>query len=155
MSERRAGGPGRLQGIMRRSSSDMKAIRRQTALLERATRTLNGALPGRLHGHWQVAALSTDALIVTAESSAWATPLRAYQSALLATAGESLGVRPARLQIRLATPPPARPPRRRSATLSDETARHLESAARGMDDKRLAESLRRLASRRRGASGDG
>ncbi len=154
MSERRAGGPGRLQGIMRRSSSDMGAIRRQTALLERATRTLNGALPGRLHGHWQVAALSTDALIVTAESSAWATPLRAYQAALLEAAAESLGVRPARLQIRLATPPPARPPRQ-SVTLSAETARHLESAARGMDNDRLAASLRRLASRRYGESGNG
>ena len=153
MSERGAGGPGHLQGIMRRSNTDMSAIRRQTALLERATRTLNGVLPERLHGHWQVASLSAQALIVTAESSAWATPLRACQASLLQAAGESLGVRPGRLQIRLAAPAPARPPRR-GVSLSESTARHLESAARGMDDDRLAASLRRLASRRPGGSGD-
>ena len=147
MSERKGGGPGRLQGILRRSTNDIAAIRRQTALLEEATRTLNASLPPRLHGHWQVASLSADALIVTAESSVWATPLRAYQSALLEAAAQLLAVQPARLQIRLAAPPPAKPPRD-SVVLSAEAARHLESAARGMDDSRLAASLRRLASRR-------
>ena len=155
MSERKGDGPGRLQGILRRSSSDIAAIRRQTALLERATRTLNESLPPRLHGHWQVASLSADALIVTAESSVWATPLRAYQSTLIEAAARLLGVEPKRLKIRLAAPPPTRPPKE-SVVLSTEAATHLESAARGMEDPRLAASLRRLASRRgKGSSGHG
>lgn len=149
MSERRAGRPGRLQGILRRSDSDIAAIRRQTGQLERATRRLNAVLPARIHGHWQVASLSAERLIITAESSAWATPLRACQADLLKAAGDLLGAPPARLQIRLAAPPPARPPRE-PVSLSADTAAHLESAARGMDNERLAESLRRLASRRGG-----
>ncbi|AGY92479.1 hypothetical protein SPICUR_07595 [Spiribacter curvatus] len=147
MSERKGGGPGRLQGVLRRSTNDIAAIRRQTALLEQATRTLNASLPPRLHGHWQVAALSADALVITAESSVWATPLRAYQSGLLEAATALISVQPKRLQIRLAAPAPAKPPRE-SVMLSAGAAQHLESAARGMDDSRLAASLRRLASRR-------
>ena len=146
MSERRAGRPGRLQGILRRSDSDIAAIRRQTGRLEQATRRLNSVLPARVHGHWQVASLSAERLIITAESSAWATPLRACQASLLEAAGNLLGTVPARLQIRLAAPPPARPPRE-PVSLSADTAAHLESAARGMENERLAESLRRLASR--------
>lgn len=148
MSERKGGGPGRLQGILRRSAGDVAAIRRQTAWLADATRELNAVLPPRLHGHWQVAALSTEALVITAESPAWSTPLRAQQAALLDAAAALMGKRPEKLTVRLAT---ARqiPPRRAGQAMSPATADHLESAARGMDNPRLAASLRRLASRRR------
>ena len=148
MSERKGGGPGRLQGILRRPAGDVAAIRRQTAWLEDATRRLNGVLPPRLHGHWQVAGVSARALVITAESPVWATPLRANQAALLDAAAALSESRPERLTIRLAaTRQP--PPRRAGQTMSTETADHLESAAKGIDDPRLAASLRRLASRRR------
>ena len=149
MSERKGGGPGRLQGILRRSSGDVAAIRRQTAWLADATRELNAVLPPRLHGHWQVAALSPAALVITAESPAWSTPLRAQQSALLDAAAGLAGRRPEKMTLRLAAARQS-PPRKAGRTLSAETADHLESAAEGVDNPRLAESLRRLASRRRG-----
>ena len=149
MSERKGGGPARLQGILRRSAGDMAGIRRRTAWLADATRELNGVLPPRLHGHWQLAAASVTALVVSAESPAWATPLRAHQSALLDAAADLVGGRPAKLTIRLAAGRRP-PPRRNGPVMAPASAEHLASAARGMDDPRLAAALRRLASRRRG-----
>jgi hypothetical protein len=143
------GSPRRINGLLKTTGGDVHDIERHTRWLVQTGNRLQWVLPERLRGHWQLAAVDVDALVLVAESPAWATPLRGYQQALLDAAAEVIGQRPAALRIRLAKPVHRRP-KAASPPLSAEAIRHLQNAADGMVDPRLADGLRRLASRRRG-----
>lgn len=145
----RQDGPRRVRGLLDGHHGELAGLRQQTRSLDRATQGLSAAVPARLEGHWRVAALSTDALVVAVDSPVWATALRTHQQALLDAAGELQGTVPRRIRIRVLTPrtPPRPAPRQQS--LSPSAAENLEEAARAADDPRLAAALRRLAARRR------
>ncbi len=149
MAGNRPGSPRRINGVMKATGGDIRDIERHTHWLVQTGNRLQSVLPERLQGHWQLAAIDADALVLVAESPVWATPLRGYQQALLDAASQIIGHRPAALRVRLAKPVNRRP-RAASPALSHEAVRHLENAAEGMVDPRLADGLRRLASRRRG-----
>ncbi len=147
MSERKGKGPHRLGGVLRKPDSELAGIRAQAERLTHATHTLNAELPPRVLGHWQVAQLSAQALVVVAESATWATYLRSHQAALLARAGELLGEPPQQFKIRIAALT-AKRPRPKGPRMSAEVSERLSKASAGMSDPRLAEALKRLASRR-------
>ena len=147
MTEHKGNGPNPLSGVIRGDNSALASIQQRTRRLNAATEQLGRCLPARLQGQWQVAALSSDALVLSVTGSVWATPLRAHQQALLEQAGEWLGTAPAKLKIQIHTPPAERP-RRGGPRLSKTSAQGLREAVKGMQDPKLAQALARLAARR-------
>lgn len=147
MTKPKGNGPNPLSGVIRGDNSALANIQQRTQRLNAATEQLGRCLPARLQGQWQVAALSSEALVLSVVGSVWATPLRAYQHALLEQAGEWLGVVPAKLKIQIHTPPAERP-RRGGPQLSQTSAKGLREAVKGMEDPKLAQALARLAARR-------
>jgi len=144
MKTTRRRGPVRLHQVMKRQKGELATLRRRARLLEKATTALGRGLPAKMVGHWQVAALTRRALVIAADSPVWATTLRGRQNELLQGAESLLGVRPARLEIRVAA---ARDTRRRPAGhyLSPASGRILKEAAGAVDHPGLADALRRLA----------
>lgn len=147
MTEYKGNGPNPLSGVIQRNDSALGNIQQQTRRLNAVTEHLGHCLPARLQGQWQVAALSSEALVLSVAGSVWATPLRTHQQALLEKAGEWLGTAPAKLKIQIHTPA-AKRPRRGGPRLSQNSAQGLREAAKGMEDPRLAQALARLAARR-------
>lgn len=147
MGKKRRGGPVPLRQVMKRQRGDLASLQRRTRLLEDATAELGRSLPARMAGHWQVAALTRAALVISVESPVWATVLRGHQRDLLNAAASLLGSQPAQLQIRVSA---ARQTRNRPAghQLSPESASILEEAASTVDHPGLADALRRLARHR-------
>ncbi|QGM22145.1 DUF721 domain-containing protein [Spiribacter sp. 2438] len=147
MGTKQRRGPVPLRQVMKRQRGDLASLQRRTRLLEDATAELGRSLPARMAGHWQVAALTRAALVISVESPVWATVLRGHQRDLLNAAASLLGSRPAQLQIRVAA---ARQTRHRSAghRLSPDSARILEETAGAIDHPALADALRRLARHR-------
>ena len=146
MSDKRRNRPRRMQRVLTDERSELATLRRRTGLLEQATRDIGAALPDRFHGHWRVAALSHEALVIAAASPVWATALRSHQPTLLTAAGALLGQSPQRLQVRVSNTP-GRAWRAAGHHLSPNAAAILEEAAGISDNPRLAAALRRLASR--------
>ena len=149
MADDKRSGPAPVRRLLDSQRGDLAGLRRQTRELDRAMEALTAVLPDRLQGHWRVAALSADALMLAVDSPVWATALRGHQEALLEAAGALRGRRPKRIQIRILTPRSPDRPTSRQQVLSESAVENLEETARACDDPRLAEALRRLATRRR------
>jgi len=149
MADDKRRGPAPVRRLLDSHQGDLAKLRRQTRDLNQATQALAAVLPDRLQGHWRVAALSAQALVLGVDSPAWTTALRGHQQALLDAAGKLQGMRPQRIQIRILTPRTLDRPAPRQQALSASAVENLEETAQACDDPRLAEALRRLASRRR------
>lgn len=145
MSTARRGRPRAVRGILRSDRDTLGRIAERARALGQLQRRLQGALPARLRGHWQLAAVDAEALVVVAEGSVWAAQLRYHQRALLDAAARATGRRPAR--CRITVEPPRLAPRREPRRLSVEAARSLRETARSVEDERLRRALLRLAAR--------
>jgi hypothetical protein len=144
--ERRAGGPKRLRGMLRRRQSPLALIADHARALSGLQRRLERAVPATTRGHWHVAGVDTERLLLVVDAPVWASALRYRQGALLDAVAEVIGQRPHTCRITIEPPRLARrqPPRQLSAAASE----HLRSSAASVDDPRLREALERLASRR-------
>lgn len=114
--------------------------------LEAARDAIARHLSGELTQGWQVARLSTAALVVTTDSAARATRLRYARKALLDATEQGVGIRAKTLTVKVIPPErqPQPPPR---ARLSSTAAASLRQAAQGMEDGALRQALARLARR--------
>ncbi len=144
--ERRPGGPKRLRGLLRRQHSPLADIADHTRALTRLQRRLERVVPATTRGHWHVADVDAERLLVVADAPVWASSLRYRQAALLDAVAEVIGQRPGGCRITVEPPRLARkqPPR----VLSEQASEHLRRGAATVDDPRLREALERLASRR-------
>ena len=149
MSDERTSGPSRLGRLITHRDGSLSTLEAQARWLRKVENTLSACLPDSYEGHWQVAALGQNALVVSVPSSVWVTGLRARQTALLDAAEALLGARPGELRVRVLPPPPPPPEPPPGPTLSEQAAQSLRNAASGMEDPRLAEALSRLAGRKR------
>jgi len=145
MSSGRRTRPRAVRGILRASRETLGTIAERARTLGHLQRRLQGSLPARLRGHWQLAAVDADALVVVADGPAWASQLRYHQRALLDAAGRATGRRPAR--CRITVEPPRLAPRREPRRLSAVAGRSLRETAQCVEDERLRRALLRLATR--------
>lgn len=145
-AKRRTGGPKRLRGLLRRQRSPLAGIAEHTRALARLQRRLERVVPNATRGHWHVADVDTERLLVVADAPVWASSLRYRQGALLDAVAEVIGQRPAGCRITVEPPRLARkqPPR----VLSEAASEHLRRGAATVEDPRLRAALERLASRR-------
>ncbi|WP_440997296.1 DciA family protein [Arhodomonas sp. SL1] len=144
--ETKNGRPRALRGVLRQGEGPLPRLGERSRHLARVQRHLQRALPGEAAGQWQLARVDAEEVQLVARSPAWATRLRYQQSAVLAAAAELIGTIPRHCRITVEPPrlQGRRPPPRQ---LSRDNARLLEATADGCDDPRLAQALRRLASR--------
>ncbi|RFA30330.1 hypothetical protein CAI21_06905 [Alkalilimnicola ehrlichii] len=97
----RTDGPRRLTQWLRQTGGGTSAkILNQASRLAQLTRTLERQLPTNLQGRWQLAKVEPGALVLVAESPAWAAQLRFAQHTLLETVEQALGFRPRTVQVR-------------------------------------------------------
>ncbi|MGA7982973.1 MAG: DciA family protein [Chromatiaceae bacterium] len=125
------------------ASALLPAIERDAALLRRVGR----ALSAPLDSHCLHATIDDHVLVVTTDSSAWASRLRFAAPELLRTlSGTYDAVVSCRVRIQPqsgdSTTGNREEPRRQ---LSEDTVRHLLEAAAALEDTDLSEALRRLA----------
>lgn len=119
----------------------------RAASLATLARELQRALPPALAGHWQAARLDADALVLVAEGPAFATQLRYATPLLLDAVARHSGIRPRNVEIKSTAYQPVRRERHRvTRNMSEENADLLKGMASGVDDPRLSQALRRLAS---------
>jgi hypothetical protein len=114
--------------------------------LEAARAAMLKQLPDELRTGWHLGRLDAEALVIITDSAARATRLRYSRIALLQSAEQSIGVRPAALSVKLA-PPRREPPKPEAAKLTPAAAGNLLQAIQGMEDGRLRQALARLARR--------
>lgn len=145
MSSPRRGRPRAVRGILRGDRAMLGNIAERARSLGQLQRRLQRALPVRLRGHWQLAGIDDEALVLVAEGPVWASQLRYHQRALLQAAAEATGRSPAR--CRIGVEPPRLAPRREPRELSGSARDNLREAAAASDDPRLRAALLRLASR--------
>ena len=144
---RRAGKLHRLAPRLAERPGPLHAVIDHARTLDGLNRRLQRALPAEMRGQWQLARLDEAEMVVVAGSSAWATRLRYLGRALQDAADRQVGLRPARVTVRIA--PAATSPRRLQGpgALSERASASLRSAAASSDDPRLREALERLAGR--------
>lgn len=139
--------PRPVSGTLNKPGSVLAGLRQEAERLRQQEKALMQVLPQALQGHCRLARVSRDAVVLVTDSSAWGSQLRFLGPTLCEALKESLGYRPQRLRVRVASPPPAQPeatPRR----LSEQAGNHLEAAARSQTDPALKEALLRLSKRR-------
>lgn len=118
----------------------------QARRLEAARDAMLKQLPDELRTGWHLGRLDAEALVIVTDSAARATRLRYSRMALLQSAEQSVGMRPAALTVRIA-PPRREPPKPEAAKLTPAAAGNLLQAIQGMEDGRLRQALARLARR--------
>lgn len=123
----------------------------QTKRLSELNRIFHAFLPSYLHAHAFLARLDQENWVVQTDSSAWATRLRYILPNLRHPLGEHLGIAVPPPRIRIAPPavPLPPPPPNRRMTITDSTARLIESAAQNIPDRQLGAVMRRLAAHAR------
>ena len=138
--------PHPLSHWLRRQDGRLGRLAAEARHLVEGQRALQRVMPAEAAGHWRLASLDRRALVLQVDSGDWASRLRYLRPRLLERAGELLGERPARLQLKV-QPPAVRRPRPPGRSLPAEAAACLDAAARATDDPRLREALQRLARR--------
>ncbi len=144
-SNERKGRPRPLRGLLRDRNSPLGKIAEHARQLNGLQRKLERAAPEAARGHWRIAGVDAEALVLEVDVPAWAAALRYRQGALLDAVAEVIGLRPKRSRIGIEPPrlSRGRPP----ATLSSTAAEHLRRGATSAADPQLAAALQRLASR--------
>ena len=95
-------------------------------------------------GQWRLARLDDQALVLYANSPAWATRLRYVGALIQQTVAAHGGPKRPKLSVRVTTPP-AQERTAPGKSLSGNAGEILKAAAQGTDDERLASALRRLS----------
>ncbi|PWG65167.1 DciA family protein [Spiribacter halobius] len=147
MSSARRSRPRAVRGILRGDRSTLGSIAERARSLATLQRRLQAALPARLRGHWQLAGVDEEAVVLVAEGPVWASQLRYHQRALLEAAARATGHRPTRCRISVEPPRLAR--KREPRELTASARDNLREAAAATDNPQLRSALLRLASRSR------
>lgn len=135
--------------------SPVAALAQRARALDALDRQLRQPLPEPLRRHVQLADISADRLVFLASSSAWASKLRFFQTAILANARQVSGLPTAKFTVKVAPLPPVPPEQIRRKPLSKIAADHLKTAARSIADPELQAVYLRLASLAEGSSSPG
>jgi hypothetical protein len=108
-------------------------------------------IPSPLNLHCRVLSVRDDALIVAADSAAWAARLRYHSPHLVKQlAGvSSVKLRTIQVRVRAAEPPPVSRPAPIRQPVSGRNSMALKQAARNVTDAGLKAALLRLAARRK------
>jgi hypothetical protein len=132
---------------MQRSKSHVAKLILQTKQLSELNHIFHAYLPAYLHAHASLAKLDSEGWVVQTDSPVWATRLRYILPSLQKPLSEKLNFQVPAPRIRVAPPaiPLPPPPRARRMTITHNTAKVLEGAARNLTDRRLGAVMARLA----------
>ncbi len=137
LSRTLAGGEGTLSSLERRAA----ALRYWESVLDRE-------LPAEAQGHWGLARVDHHAMVLVADSSAWASRLRYLAQALVKAVENAGGPRAGHVTVKVGSPKPVektKTPRQ----LSERARHHLLAAASTEDNTALRAALEKLARRQR------
>jgi len=109
-------------------------------------RKLRQTMPDELRRQCCLADVRAGRLVFLASSSVWAAKLRFHQTALLAEARLTSGLKIEKFVVKVAPLPPVPPGQTRRKPLSRAAAAHLQAAARFVADPELRDVFLRLAS---------
>jgi hypothetical protein len=146
--------PDGIDAILAGRSETASAVYRHALWLLELQRRLRALLAPPLNDHVTVANCRKGALIIHADSAAWAARLRFRIPDILAGFKETppdAAIQSVRIKVR--PPDSTQPPPPAQLTISDDTARLLQSVAESISDPDLRASLLRLHRHRRGNSG--
>jgi hypothetical protein len=132
---------------MQRSNSRIAKLILQTKQLSEINHIFHAFLPAYLHEHASLAKLDSEGWVVQTDSPVWATRLRYILPSLQKPLSEKLKFQVPIPRIRVAPPavPLPPPPQARRMTITDNTAKVLEGAARNLPDRKLGAVMARLA----------
>jgi len=138
--------PSSLAEVLSVRGPQLAALTAEAQRLEALRRRLLRFLPADAAAHCLGADLKDGSLTLFMDSGAWTTALRYRHQELLAAVQKTLNepCRTLRFKV-LPDPLPGVPPKPAPKILSADTQRLLASTAAGIDDRLLAEALRRLA----------
>ncbi|MCC5810227.1 MAG: DUF721 domain-containing protein [Ectothiorhodospiraceae bacterium] len=136
LSRTLASGAGKLAGLEQR-----------VATLQHWQTILARVLPPEARGHWGLARIDADGMVLVADGSAWASKLRFMSTAMARTVADAGGVQPKRVIVKVGSPRPV-DKKRTPRQLSEQARRHLMAAASTEDNAALRAALQRLARRR-------
>lgn len=142
-------GPRRIGSILR-GAGQSGALAAKARLLVRVERTVHRILGEKSVPHVRAGRLSRSSLVLTADSPAWASVARFQAPDVRAAIRSDLpGLREVRVTVREPETAADPGPTEAYRSLSPFAARVLRSAARSIDDPRLARVLMRIAARER------
>lgn len=138
--------PQSIQSLLHIAAPDMADILGRARFLARIRAALLEILPEAAAPHIQVAAYEGYHLRLHVASAAWATRLRYMENQLVRALAQRMRLQVNGIRIKV-SPVNLGPfqPVQRARYLSIDTRRHLEQTAAYIDDRPLAEALRRLA----------
>ena len=138
--------PSSLSEVLSDRGPRLAALTAEAQRLEALRRRLLRFLPAEAAPHCLGADLKDGCLTLFLDSGVWTTALRYRHRELLAAVQQTLGEPCHSLRFKvLPDPLPGVPPKPAPKILSADTQRLLTSTAAGIDDRLLAEALRRLA----------
>ena len=146
--------PARRIGAILRERGPSGILAAEARILVRMERTVHRVLGGESVAHVRAAGVSSDTIRLLADSPAWASIARfKVREICAALRSEAPRIRRARVTV-METEIRTEPPAAGAATpISPAAARVLRSAARSMDNPRLARILVKLAARERSPAG--
>lgn len=138
--------PTSLTEVLSTRGRELAALTAEAQRLEALRRRLLRFLPAEAAPHCLGADLKEGRLTLFMDSGAWTTTLRYRHRELLAAVQQTLGEPCHTLSFKILPDPlPGIPPKPVPKILSADTRRLLTSTAAGIDDRLLADALRRLA----------
>lgn len=138
--------PSLLSEVLAARGPQLAALAAEAQRLEALRRRLLHVLPAETAPHCLGADLKDGALTLYMDSGAWIATLRYRHRELLAAVQQCLGKPCHILGFKvLPDPLPGVPPKPAPKVLSADTQQLLASTAAGIDDRLLADALRRLA----------
>lgn len=136
--------PRPLAELLHSASGNQQKLLQKAGRLQQLQSQLHRLLPADLATHVQLANLRGDRLVLTADSSAWASRLR-YLSADLLLQLRTNGWRCQRIDVKVAPLIQAPPSANVKRSLSSASRRLLRQTAKHIDDPEMAATLQKLA----------
>jgi hypothetical protein len=121
------------------------ALAARARALDALDRKLRQPLPDMLRRQCCLADVQAGRLVFLASSSVWAAKLRFHQSAIMAEARVTSGLKIEKFVVKVARLPPVPPEQTRRKPLSKSAAEHLKTAAQSLADPELRAVYLRLA----------
>ncbi|MCC5859176.1 MAG: DUF721 domain-containing protein [Ectothiorhodospiraceae bacterium] len=140
--------PEAVSRTLQTGESGLSGISRHARTLQRWEKHLARQLPDAFAGHWGLGRLDEHALVLVADSPAWASRLRYLGTELTRLIAEAGGPRARRVTVKVSSPAP-QPKTPTPRQLSEQAMRCILSAAESQSDPKLRAALLRLARQRR------
>jgi hypothetical protein len=121
------------------------ALAARARALDALDRKLRQPLPDMLRRQCCLADVQAGRLVFLASSSVWAAKLRFHQSAIMAEARVTSGLKIEKFVVKVARLPPVPPEQTRRKPLSKSAGEHLKTAAQSLADPELRAVYLRLA----------